>query len=208
MRFCCIDPGLRNLAISIEEFDEKKLGKFSDKKWERDKTPTKAYSKFLYSNVYTNGKMVFYKLVDIRPDHCKYTEDMNPCRIKLTRFLDSIRHELDLCDAFFVERQLRVNPYAIEVEHHCYSYFTWMYGDNRVISDVAASEKYRYNGCVYRMKKGPRKKWASKVGLEILKKRGDEKSIIDLMKSKSKLDDICDTIIMIQGLKIKIFIEN
>ena len=214
MYFCCIDPGIRNFALSIEKFDNQKLKNlsFTGKKNYRDRSLTPEYSDFLYKNVFTNGELIYNALVDISPDVGHSTTNINESRIKLTRFLNSIAKYLDLCDGFFCERQLRVNRSAQKIEDHCYSYFTFMYGNNRIISDVSPVDKYRVLGCENRLKKYIRKKWATKICLSILDARGDNKTIIELTKKvrgkKKKLDDISDTVLICQALKIQIFLNK
>jgi len=210
MRFCCIDPGFVNFGISIEEFDDDAIPAFTGKRYLRDRLPTAEFKAFLYKHIYYNGMLLFYKRVDISPDDGKFSSNIIQSMIKLTAFFDSIRGQLDKCDAFFVERQLRVNPYASKIESHCYSYFSMMYGESRVISDISAADKYSYLGCEHRLTKHKRKKWATTTCLSILECRKDEKTIVDLISNcrkgrKKKLDDISDTVIMCQVMKVKLF---
>lgn len=212
MRFCCIDPGITNFAISIEEFDSDELMKLSFKgqRYHRDRIATPEFELFLYEKVYNNGRLIYYNLINIAPDTGAFNSDLVTSRIKLTDFFDSIREYLDTCDAFFCERQLKKASFVKQIEHHCYSYFSMIYHNNRVISDVSASEKYQFLGCEHRLPKNVRKKWATRVCLNILDCRKDEKTLLDLMSKKKgkkkKLDDISDTVIICQALKVKIFI--
>ena len=208
MRICCIDPGITNFAISVEEFDEKRIPTFTGKRYGKKRLATPDFELFLYEHVYGNGRLVFFAKENISPDKGAFNSDMITTRIKLTEFLQSIRNVLDTCDAFFCERQLKRNPYAQQVEFHCYSYFSWIYGNTRVISDVSASEKYFYLGCEKNLPKNVRKKWAVDVCLDILRKRGDEENIHSLKRNKKKLDDIADTVIICQALKVKIFTKG
>jgi hypothetical protein len=208
MIFCTIDPGIKNFAIYIEEFDHLKLQtlSFSKKRYEKGKF-TKEYLSFLLNNIYTNGKLLYSNCVDISPPKKKYNSDLILSRCLLTQYFNTIRKYLDICDAFFVEKQLKHASFNIEIEHHCYSYFANIYGNNRVVSCIPANDKYTTNGCPPKQPKLVRKRWAADMGLKILNKRKDDKSVIDL-SSKKKLDDIGDTILLCQTMKIRLFLSN
>lgn len=204
MIYCTVDPGITNFAICIEEFNHQCIKPFIKKRFGKYRTATDEFSSYLNDAIFKNGKLLYYKVINIAPAEGKYSENMMATRVRLTEFLESIREHLDRCDAFFSERQLARNPFAQQVEHHCYSYFTWLYGNTRVIYGINANDKYTYIGCKKKMSKYNRKKWASELGLHILKLRDDKHSLEHISKMKKK-DDIGDAILLCQVAKLRFF---
>lgn len=187
MRVCAIDPGIRNFAVAIEEFDHLKIHTQKD--------------------VFTNGKVIYLNVIDLCETGYNAKSVSLGGLLNLNSYLESIHHLLETCDAFVVEKQLKVNPPAQWVEHHCYAYFVSHFWDFKVITPMSSKMKYselRYNG---NRKKSARKKWAEEKACGILLSRDDIPNVQKISTSRKK-DDMGDVIIMIQAFKSRIFVKG
>jgi len=217
MIICTIDPGIRNFAIYVEEFDEDILKrgasriKSATKRCEQGKKEKKKRKGRIISHefldvIYAEGKTLLSEVVDLIPN-MPVKKNLHLAKCRLMIFLNDNRDILDRCDAFFCERQLRLNPSAQSIEQCCYAFFAMTYLDNRVVSSVGANRKYQFLDCKKGMTKIQRKKWSPLIAEEIMKKR-DERYMIEKLNCLSKRDDIGDTIIIAQSIKYSIFFEG
>jgi len=198
MIICCIDPGVKNFAIYVEEFDHTKLLRIKRGKRKLDIRKL--------NTIYKEGKCLLCEVVDLIPG-IKVKCNMDLARSRLMSYFDHLRPILDRCDAFFCEKQLRLNPNAQAIEQCCYTYLTHLYLTNRVIMSVGANRKYYFTRCEKGMTKAQRKKWSPEKALEIMKMRNDDKTFLKISSSKKK-DDMGDTIIIAQSLKYSVFVLN
>ena len=189
MRICVIDPGIRNFAIGIEDFAVPLIDKDQS-----------------FDDMCLNGKIILLELVDL-------AETTSAKRISvyilknLTNYLESILPLLSSCSAFVVEKQLKLNPNAQWIEHHCYAFFINHFQSFKVITPFPAKIKYselKYKGG---KKKNIRKKWAAGRASEILSLRGEDK-IAEYINSSKKNDDLGDVVIMMQAFKSRVFIKK
>jgi hypothetical protein len=189
MRICVIDPGIRNFAITIEEFD---LQLAKDAKNLKD--------------IYTNGSIIHLELVDLAIGYQAKKVGIYTIT-NLTQYLESILPLLSLCDAFVVEKQLKLNPSAQWIEHHCYAFFSMHFHDFKAITPFQAKIKYSELNYKGNRKKNSRKNWAASLSINILTDRNDFNSLLLISKSKKK-DDLGDVVIMAQAFKSCIFLKK
>jgi hypothetical protein len=189
MRVCVIDPGIRNFALGIEEF-----------------SVTAMESSNSLVDVCSNGKVIMLELTDLAKDH-NATKVSHFILNNLTLYLESILDLLSTCDAFIIEKQLKLNPSAQWIEHHCYSFFISQFQSFRCIASFPPKIKYsefNYSGS---RKSKDRKKWAAIKAIDILSMRG-EHDIKKLIQYSKKNDDLGDVIIMTQAFKSRVFIKK
>jgi hypothetical protein len=144
----------------------------------------------------------------------------------MTDLLDSYSEYWDKCCCFVVEQQMafgkmKSNPKAVKLGHHCQSYFLFRYGRFKQVLEFPAYHKTQVLGCEkikgkkckngkYRWKsisKPDRKKWSVVKATEILTKRGEKKTI-DNIKTKTKKDDLADTLTQLQAFKYLCFVDK
>jgi len=211
MIICTIDPGIRNFAIYVEKFNHNKLAMLAGSERKRIKGERKGkkgryINQWFLDQVYLEGRSILAEVVDLIPG-LPVKKNMNLARARLMILLEDLRPVLDTCDAFFCERQLRLNPSAQSIEHVCYSFLAATYLDNRIVSSVGANRKYYFLNCKSGMSKTQRKKWSPIIALEIMMKRGDD-TMIDKLSCIKKKDDVADTVIIAQSIKYSVFFEN
>jgi hypothetical protein len=189
MRVCVIDPGIRNFALGIEEF-----------------SVTAMQSSRSLVDVCSNGKVIILELTDLAKDHS--ATRVSPCILhNLTLYLESILDLLSTCDAFVIEKQLKLNPSAQWIEHHCYSFFISQFHSFKVITSFPPKIKYSEFNYTGSRKGNDRKKWSAIEAIDILSMRG-EHDIKKLIQSSKKNDDLGDVIIMTQAFKSRVFIKK
>jgi hypothetical protein len=108
--------------------------------------------------------------------------------MEITEFFKENEEILSETNIMIVERQMPINYRMVRVSQHCESYFMTKY-PNVAIFEISPKLKAE-------------KKITYETAIEILKKGKDQKSIdllIEMKKSKLKIDDLCDTICQIKG---------
>ena len=222
------DIGSVNFAFYVEETNResfKNIKNIPDKqRYNDDGTPTPAMQKILES-VCKNGKTILHKNSDISKNCVKGKQlDQNTFH-NMTDLLDSYSEYWDKCSYFIVEQQMafgkmKSNPKAVQLGHHCQSYFMFRYGRFKQIMEFPAYHKTQVLGCQkmkgnkckngkYRWKAIPkpdRKKWSVIKATEILTLRGEEKTIQNI-NSKNKKDDLADTLTQLQAFKYLCFVD-
>lgn len=225
---CSIDIGSVNFAFYVEEIDPeafKKIKNIPEKqRYNIDGTPTPGMQKIL-ELVYNNGTTILHKNSDISNNCVKGKKlDQNTFH-NMTDLLDSYSDYWDKCSYFIVEQQMafgkmKSNPKAVQLGHHCQSYFMFRYGRFKQVIEFPAYHKTHVLGCEkmkgkqskngnYRWKSIPkpdRKKWSVVKATEILTLRREEKTIQNI-KSKNKKDDLADTLTQLQAFKYLFFIN-
>ena len=234
MKVLSIDVGIKNLAIYVEEFDEKKIKSLKkeykdiDTKFDKSHCPTKEYKSFL-KQIFMNGETVFFDLVNLsscqaisgkfptsteKTSSSKYvTTDILLC---LNDYLDSKKKIWDECSFILVENQMNTrfkkNTSAQHIQHHIQSYFIFNYRDFKPFINYPSKNKGYVLGAPRKIKNkkttyAQLKGWSEQLGLSILEKRCEE-TIMDQILKLNKRDDIMDSLVQLQSAKIKIFIEE
>jgi len=225
------DIGYKNFAFYVEEMDKNAFTKLKnikkDDRYNDDFTPTKPMQKLLDS-VCKNGKTILHKNSDLT-DNCttdsKTTLDPEIFH-NMVDLLDKYSDYWDKCCCFVVEKQMnfgrqKSNPKAVHLGHHCQSYFIFRYGRFKQVIEFPAYHKTQILGCQkirgkkykngnYRWKsidKPARKKWSIAKATEILSQRGEEETIANI-KTKSKKDDLADTLTQLQSYKYLHFVDK
>lgn len=222
------DIGSKNFAFYIEEMNRKSLEKIKNvprqKRYNEDGTPTNNMQNVL-DNVCKNGKTILHKNSDLTNNCVKGKSLDLETFHNMTDLLDSYSEYWDKCCCFVVEQQMQFgkksNPKALKLGHHCQSYFIFRYGRFKQVVEFPAYHKTQVLGCKkikgkkckngkYRWKtidKPSRKKWSIVKATEILEKRGEEDTINNI-KSKTKKDDLADTLTQLQAFKFLCFVSK
>jgi len=223
------DIGHINFAFYVEEINQLELLQIKNipvkSRYNQDGTPTKEMKDIL-NVVYQNGKTILHKNSDISENYIKGKKlDQNTFH-NMTNLLDSYSHYWDRCSFFIIEQQMsfgktKSNPIALKLGHHCQSYFLFRYGKFKQTLEFPAFHKTQVLGCEkikgkeckngkYRWKSVPkpiRKKWSILKTIEILKERGDEETLENI-KTKTKKDDLADTLTQLQAFKYLFFVDK
>jgi hypothetical protein len=226
---CSIDIGSVNFAFYVEEIDEKCFMNIKNvpkqQRYNEDGTPTTNMQTVL-DKVCKNGKTILHKNSDISMNCIKGKKlDQNTFH-NMTDLLDSYSDYWDKCCCFVIEAQmnfgkLKSNPKALKLGHHCQSYFMFRYGRFKQVVEFPAYYKTQVLGCQkikgnegkngkcrwVSIDKPSRKKWSIVKATEILEKRGEEETINNI-KTKSKKDDLADTLTQLQAFKFLYFVSN
>ena len=181
MRICSIDIGKVNFAYCIEEYNP------NDK--EKD-----------------NGTLIHYENKDLTEGSTK--QNLTPVFINMIKHMDKNRDLLETCDYIVIEQQMsfgkKINPMALKVGQHCYSYFLMTYKNKQII-EFPSYYKTQALDAPPKMKYSERKKWAIQKATEILMNRGDIVNL-DLLTGSKKSDDLAD--VLLQAIAFKICIEK
>ena len=218
-----IDIGKKNFCFYIEEISPNKLSSIedihpNDSRFNEDGTATEKM-KCIIDKASLVGKTILHLNTDLtcNTNKNKYLDsdiyyNMNDC-------LDKYKEYFDKCSIIVIEAQLKRNTMAIKLGQHCYSYFCIKYGKEKILFEfpsykktlVLGAEKtfekqYKNGKNKYKaMDQRSRKKWSVEQALNILKKRGEENTLNNI-KSKTKRDDLCDTICQLLAFKIEYYI--
>lgn len=216
------DIGKKNFSFYVEEFncDSLPLTKIAqNKKYNQDGTPSDEFSGII-SEFCLNGRKILLENVDIT-NGCDPKAKLDPETFhNMTDVLDEYQEIWDHCSVFIIEKQMQfgkqINPMAMKLGQHCYSYFAFKYGRFKEIIEFPAYHKTQVLGAMkiqsskktktgkYSYKaidKPKRKKWCITKAIEILQSRGDQDSL-DQIKASKKKDDLCDVICQLQAWKI------
>lgn len=227
IRVASFDPGKKNFAFYVEEFNVDALDTLkqgynpSDIQYNANGTPTDSYNDII-ENVCTNGTNIIFKNTDLTSgcNNGKYFD--TECLYNLTDLLDTHTHIWDTCHIFIIEKQMsfgkRHNTMALKIAQHCWSYFSFKYGRFKQIIEFPAYHKTQILGAIKiekKLKKGKtkfvsvdkptRKKWSIQKATHILEKRKDTHTLHELCSSR-KRDDLADVLCQLQAFKIMSFI--
>lgn len=225
------DIGKKNFAFYIEEFDKnallelRKINIPIKQRYNQNGTPTEEMKKIL-EKVCLNGKTILHTNSDLTMNCNKDLYLDTEIFFNLTDLLDKYSSYFDKCSVFQIELQMsfgkRRNPMAVKLAQHTYSYFAIRYGRfGKTIVEFPAYYKTQILGCeklagkTYKNGKTKwmaidqrsRKKWSVEKATDILKNRGEE-TTIDNIKSKTKKDDLADTITQLQAFKYLYYVEG
>jgi hypothetical protein len=231
------DIGKINFAFCIEEFDTAQLLNIKNieksLRFKSNFSPSDRYDAILH-NIYNNGNIILFKNSDLR----KNTEpgvywDPEFCD-NMTELLDEYTDYWDNCSAFIVEEQMKfrgkVNPPCLKLGQHCISYFRILYKRFKTVVEFPSYHKTNVLGAPRTLTKSKRakgkdiwktlgdkerKNWAIVKAQEILTLRNDTETL-NLFTPKPrkkgvkkiKLDDLSDTLLMIQAFKYLAYVAD
>ena len=216
------DIGKKNFSFYVEYFDSDSLQSVKipqSKRYNQDGTPSDEFSEIL-TEYYLNGKKILLENIDIT-NGCDPKVKLDPETFhNMTDVLDQYQEIWDQCSVFIIEKQMQfgkqINPMAMKLGQHCYSYFAFKYGRFKEIIEfpayhktqvlgaekVQSSKKTKTGKYSYKtIDKPKRKKWCIMKASEILHSRGDQESSEQIKKSRKK-DDLWDVICQLQAWKI------
>ena len=221
------DLGKKNFAFYIEEFSKEKLTTLPKipklKRYNDDGTTTQEFEQVL-EKVYTNGKKILFKVLDLTTN-CKKGSYLDPETFyNMTEVLDKYTEYWDQCDVFLIERQMsqakQFNTMALKLGQHCWSYFSFRYSRTKQIVEFPAYHKTQVLGAektvkgtkdgktTYKaMDKPSRKKWSVKKAISILSKRNDTETLLEL-NTAHKRDDLADVLCQLQAFKVLFYIDK
>jgi len=220
------DIGKKNFSFYVEEFDVEKMKVLQNipkkDRYHPNGTCTELFEKLL-KEVYTNGKKVLLKNVDITEgtNKDKYF-DSDLCH-NLTEMLDEYKEYWEKVDYIVVEQQmsfgLKLNTMALKLGQHCESYFMIRYGRSKKVIEFPSYHKTQVMGSqkiekvtkagkksYKNIDKPARKKWAIETAYGILTERDDFETIDEITASKKK-DDLSDVIVQAQAFKYLHFVK-
>ena len=201
------DIGKKNFSFYVEEINVSYLQKIQDvdtkHRYNLNGTPTDDFDELL-DKVFRDGKTILLENVDITTN-CEKGSYLDPETFhNMINVLDEHASVWDKCSVFVIEKQMQfgqqINPMAMKLGQHCYSYFCFKYGRFKEIIEypaynktqvLGAEKKQGKNGKFKSMDKPARKKWCIDKAIEILNTRG-EASTNEKIKASKKKDDLCD----------------
>ena len=227
-RVASFDIGKKNFAFCIEEFDSNELINIKNipvtKRYNNDGTPTNEMNDIL-EKVLSNGRIIIHENLDLT-DNCDKKKKLDPQTFhNMNNVLFLFNDYWDTCDFFIIEEQMsfgrRINTMAIKLGQHCYSYFTFKYGQTKTILEFHAYYKtqilgapkikgkpYKSGAIRYKaMDKPARKKWSINKAIEILTCRG-EMEILQGLTTVAKRDDLADVLTQLQAFKYLYFVDK
>jgi len=216
------DIDKKNFSFYVEYFNPDSLTSLKipqSNRYNQDGTPSEEFSGIL-TKYYINGRKILLENINIT-DGCDPSIKLDPETFhNMTDVLDKYQEIWDQCSVFIIEKQMQfgkqINPMAMKLGQHCYSYFAFKYGRFKEIIEFPAYHKTQILGAAkiqnakktksgknsYKaIDKPTRKKWCIAKAIEILEKRDDQVSLDQIKKSKKK-DDLCDVICQLQAWKI------
>ena len=221
------DIGKKNFSFYIEEFKLDLIDELSNipyKERYNDNGTVKDIFLPILDKVCVNGKKIILENHDIT-QNCDSKAYLDPLTFhNMNDLLDNYTEYWDKCDIFVIEKQMsfgkKHNTMALKLGQHCWSYFSFHYGQSKNIVEFPAYYKTQILGSEKDKKetktgkvsykaidKPKRKKWCIAKSLEILEKRNDNNTIKIISKSKKK-DDLCDVICQLQAFKVLRFLDN
>jgi len=224
IRFFSADIGKKNFAFYIEEFDKNELQQLinipKNERYNEDSTLTPEMKNIL-DRVSENGKTILHVNLDLTKN-CNKKLKLDPETFhNMNDAFQEYKEELDKCEGFIIEQQMKCNSMAMKLGQHCYSYFTFQYGRNKQIIEIPAYYKTQVFGAkktrgkknkkgTYKWKamaKPLRKKWAINKAIEIITSRGDI-DVLEGVTTVKKKDDLADCFLQLQAAKYLLFVEK
>lgn len=222
MLVASFDIGKKNFSFYVEEFEMNNLPVFDilpKNRYNENGTPTDDFDEIL-KRFFKCGKQKLLENIDIT-ENCDPKAKLDPETFhNMTETLEKYKEAWDKCDVFIIEKQMqfgaRINPMAMKLGQHCYSYFAIKYGKTKKILEFPAYYKTQTLGAEkiptkktktgkqsYKsIDKPARKKWCVSKALEILKSRENENESVEKIEKSKKKDDLCDVVCQLQAWKI------
>jgi len=220
------DIGKKNFSFYVEEFNSETLKTLQNipkkDRYHPNGTCKDEFSKLL-REVYSNGKKVLLKNVDITGDTDKKKYfDTDLCH-NLTEMLDKYTEYWEKVDFIVIEQQMsfgvKTNTMALKLGQHCASYFMIRYGRSKKVIEFPSYHKTQIMGSekiekvtkagkksYKNIDKPARKKWAIETAYGILTERDDFDTIDEITVCKKK-DDLSDVIVQTQAFKYLYFVD-
>ena len=228
IRIASFDIGKKNFCFYIEEIDREQLLALKNvpatRRYNPNGTPT-AKMQELLEEVFANGETILHINLNLT-ENCDKKLRLDPETFhNMNDALDEYLDYFDDCVAFVIEQQMsfrgKINPMAMKLGQHCYSYFTFKYGRTKQFIEFPAYHKTQVLGAPKvpgkKNKKGgfrwktlgdrDRKKWSIDKAVEILTSRG-ELDVLEGLTTVSKRDDLADTLTQLQAFKYLAFVEK
>ena len=225
------DIGAKNFAFCVEKVDLNMINSINNiqkrERYNEDGTVTEKFRKIL-NPIYNSGSIVLFKNCDVRENGksiktgCKVIDPK--VFLNMYNILDSYTEIWDKCSCFVIEQQMSFgkthNTMALKLGQNCISYFVFKYGTFKQIVEFPSYYKTQILGSKkdetitkkgkvsYKaVSKPERKKWAVEEAMLILADRDDFKTMSEVV-SKSKKDDLADTLCQLQAFKYLKYIEK
>ena len=218
------DIGIKNFAFYVEEFDYTQIQHYDSTQiqikdlYQSDYLPTPQFETIL-QQVYKSGKTILNvnkNLSRTTTDTPKFGDQI--VYYKMIQHMNEYKHILDTIDIFIIEKQLTRNIKATLMMQNIFCYLLYNYGDTKEIYLYPSYNKTCVLGAPRNLviqKNGKqkwktlgnkeRKKWAVEKAYHILSLR-NESDVLNNIKSKTKKDDLSDTIVQLQAFKIQYYI--
>jgi hypothetical protein len=191
------DIGIKNFAFCVEESKHETYNLPLCERYTDLGIPTNKMCSIL-ENIYNNGNILLLEKYNLESSRCNQN-----VFVKLTAILDQYGDYWDKCNVILIEKQMqykkKINPTALKIAQHTYSYFVFKYAKFKEILEYPAKNKTKVLGCGTDVKNI--KKWAIEKALYICNKRNDTTSL-DIINKNKKKDDYSDTIIQLQSYKV------
>lgn len=222
MLISSFDIGKKNFSFYVEDIDEECIPDNNidlKSRYEENGIPTEDFN-IVLKKFFKHGKKILLENIDITKN-CDPNVKLDPETFhNMTEVLDKYKDIWDKCKVFIIEKQMqfgtRINPMAMKLGQHCYSYFAIHYGKTKDIIEFPAYYKTQILGAekiptkksktgkqLYKtIDKPARKKWCVSKALEILKSREYENESVEKIEKSRKKDDLCDVICQLQAWKI------
>lgn len=150
---------------------------------------------------YENGKVVFYKNIDLT-EGCKKSKYLDPkIYTNMYNELNKYVNYWNKCDVILIEQQMsfgrnRYNTMALKLGQHCYSYFVFKYFNQpKKIIEFPAYHKTQVLNAPKKLTKPQRKKWSIDWAFHLLHRSSDYYYLHFFLEEKKK-DDIADCLLM------------
>ena len=117
--------------------------------------------------------------------------------LDLINILEQLKEYYVNLDMVLIERQMNVNNNMMHFQWTVITYFVQLYPDILVI-DVLSKLKSHNLGVPPDLNYPKLKKWGTNKAIELSKKRKDKK-FLKYLDTVKKIDDACDTLLMIEG---------
>lgn len=217
------DIGKKNFSFYVEEIDVSYLKGIPDvtskSRYNENGSPSQPFTELL-EKLFIDGETILLENIDIT-NNCDKKLTLDPETFhNMTEVLDKYTDVWDKCSVFVIEKQMQfgqqINPMALKLGQHCYSYFCFKYGRFKEIIEYPAYNKtvvlgaekiLSKNGKFKSMDKPARKKWSIEKAVQILTYRNDMDTISKISSSKKK-DDLCDVICQLTSWKYLTFIQK
>ncbi len=226
-----IDIGMNNLALYKERIDlniistVKKLPKSLQYNDNGEFLPQ---MKTEFDKLYKAGARQWIDKVDITRSDDKMVGKTRKRRVvtnrmllRLSDYLDKLREEgvFNDIDTIIIEKQMKTNPNAQEIQHHIRSYFLFYYKEEKDVIAFHSKYKTQILGCfrkklkvkvdaktkvktekLTKITKLQRKNWAKERAMYILSERNDMIGLNFIFNdNKNKADDLSDCICQLQA---------
>jgi len=178
-----IDPGIKNFAIRIVNYDPTTYNCTTITQNKIDLTTYSSQLNYVCKNIVSEDN-----------EYKSDTEYFN----NLSKFLKEIEHLLVPAHYIVIESQVSWNYDMVRLSQHLITYLMTSLkdvGNRPLIIELSSKVKTRKLGAVGKMDKRQTKQWCIKKAKEIMTDRND-RVMLDILNKKGKCDDHSDVICM------------